>query len=50
MTVTKEYNYETKHYEKYKDLDVKRKLQKRARDEKKSGFPANYVHESKIKK
>ena len=32
VTVTKEYNirrhYETKHYEKYKELDVKQKLQK----------------------
>ena len=54
VAATQEYNigrhYETKHYEKYKDLDVKQKRQKGAGDEKKSGFSANYVHESKIKK
>ena len=52
--MTKEYNikrhYETKHYEKYKDLDVKQKAAKGAGDEKKAGFAVNYVHESKIKK
>ena len=53
VTITKEYNIrrhcETKHYE-YKGPGRKAEAAKGAGDEKKSGFPANYVHESKIKK
>lgn len=53
LAVTKEYNLrrhcETKHYEKHKDPKKAEALEGRG-DEKKSGFPADYFHESKIKK
>ena len=54
MAVTKEYNirrqYETKHQDKYKDLDMKQKLQKVEEMERKSSFTADNVHKSKITK
>ena len=54
MAVTKEYNirrhYEAKNYEKYKDLDVKQKLQKVQETKRSLNFLANYVHENKIKR
>ena len=39
-----------KHQDKYKDLDMKQKLQKVREDEKKSSFLADNVHQSKITK